>query len=268
MRKIFLLLFIIIGINNGYSQEKENLVQIETKYGKIKIKLYNETPLHRDNFLKLVNEGFYNDLLFHRVVKDFMIQGGDPGSRKTADSTHSEVAVPEQRIPAEILNPGLFHKKGALSAARTGNDVNPEKESSSSQFFIVTGKKYSEKDIKKLEDSRIEQTRQKLYNELQAENKGRIKDFYGSGDLDGLAAFRQGLYSQADEAAKIANPLFSAEQRQTYKDEGGTPHLDGEYTVFGQVIEGMDVVDKIQKEKTDPSDRPVNDIKMTIMVLE
>jgi len=269
MKRICLLLLILIAtMNNISSQENEALVSIETKFGKIKVKLYNETPQHRDNFLKLAREGFYNDLLFHRVIKDFMIQGGDPNSRNASDSTYLGVGDLDYKVPAEILNPQLFHRKGAFSAARTGNDVNPDKASSPTQFFIVTGKKYSEKDIKKIEDTRIDQAKQKRYNDLQAENKDKIKEFYSSGDLDGLAAFRQGLYVQAEEDARIAHPLLTAEQRQAYKEDGGAPHLDGEYTVFGQVIEGMDVIDKIQKEKTNASDRPVEDIKMNIIVLE
>lgn len=242
------------------------MVLIETDFGNIKVKLYNETPQHRDNFLKLAKEGFYKDLLFHRVIKDFMIQGGDPTSKGATDSTRLGAGDLDYKIPAEIVFPQRFHKKGALAAARTGNEVNPMRESSASQFYIVTGKTFSDKDLNKMESARFESTRQRLYNELQTENKAKIKEFYSSGDVDGLAVFRQGLYAKAGEEAMIQNPPFTAEQRETYKTTGGTPHLDGEYTVFGEIVEGMDVIDKIQKVKTSPNDRPLENIKMNVSV--
>ncbi len=269
MKKLFLLLFILIAtMNTMNSQEKEPMVLIETEFGNIKVKLYNETPLHRDNFLKLVKEGFYKDLLFHRVIKDFMIQGGDPSSRNQSDSTKLGTGDLDYKIPAEIVFPQYFHKKGALAAARTRNDVNPEKESSATQFYIVTGKKYSDKDMTKMETEKIERATQKVYNQLQADNKAKIKEFYSSGDLDGLAAFRQGLYAKAKEDSASENPVFTPEQRAAYSQMGGAPHLDGEYTVFGEVVDGWDVMDKIQKEKTAANDRPEKNIKMNIVVVE
>lgn len=267
MRKLFLFIFILFISMSSYinSQEKEAVVMIETDFGNIKLKLYNETPTHRDNFLKLVKEGFYKDLLFHRIVEDFMIQGGNPKTRLTGVDTLDL----DYTIPAEFKFPELYHKKGALAAARTGNNVNPSKASSGSQFYIVTGKKYSDKDLEKLERPKFERARQDIYNELQAENKERIKEYYSSGDLDGLAAFRQGLYAEAEKKALEETIIYSPEQRQIYKEIGGAPHLDGEYTVFGEVIEGLDVVNKIQKVKTDKkNDRPKEPVKMNIVVLE
>ena len=270
MKKIFVLFSLILTMaaNNVYAQEQDSLVLIKTEFGNIKLKLYNETPLHRDNFKKLISEGFYQDLLFHRVIKDFMIQGGDPASRTATDTTSLGSGDLDYTIPAEIRFPQYFNKKGALAAARTGNNVNPEKESSASQFYIVTGKTYSEKELNKMETERVEQAVQSLYNELQAENKAKIKEYYSSGDRDALAAFRQGLYAQAQETAKSDSSLvFSTAQRQAYTKEGGALHLDGEYTVFGEVIEGMDVVDKIQHVKTDKKDRPLKNIRMDIMLI-
>lgn len=268
MKKIFLLLFLVMTtLNTIQSQEKEPVVLIRTQYGDMRFRLYNETPLHRDNFVKLVKEEFYKDLLFHRVIKDFMIQGGDPNSRAASDTTHLGKGGPGYTIPAEIHYPQIFHKKGSLAAARTGNDSNPNKESSGSQFYIVVGKKYSDKDLRKMEDERIERARQTKYNDLQAENKAAIKEFYSSGDLDGLATFRQGLYTKASETAEAEFPRYSEQEREAYKN-GGTPHLNGEYTVFGEMIDGWDVLDKLQKVKTNSNDRPVDNLKMDIILIE
>lgn len=270
MKKIFLLFILIqtMVTNGAYSQGQDSLVLIKTEFGDIKIRLYEDTPLHRDNFKKLITEGFYKDLLFHRVIKDFMIQGGDPNSRAAADTTALGSGDLDYTIPAEIKFPKYFNKKGALAAARTGNDVNPERESSACQFYIVTGKTYSDKELNKIETERVERQTQILYNNLQAENKTQIKEFYSSGDRDGLAAFRQGLYTQAQETAKSDSTLvFSPEQRLAYTKEGGAIHLDGEYTVFGEVTDGMDVVEKIQEMKTDKKDRPQKDIRMDIILI-
>ena len=270
MKKIFLLLILIstMTTNSAHSQEKDSLVLITTEFGNIKLKLYDDTPLHKENFKKLINEGFYKDLLFHRVIKNFMIQGGDPNSRNASDTTALGSGDLGYTIPAEIKFPKHFNKRGALAAARTGNDSNPEKESSASQFYIVTGKTYSEKELNKIETERVERQVQALYNNLQADNKAKIKEFYSSGDRDGLAAFRQGLYAQSQETAKTDSTLvFSPEQRLAYTKEGGAMHLDGEYTVFGEVVEGMDVIEKIQQAKTDKKDRPIKDIKMDITLI-
>lgn len=269
MKKLyFLLLTFIMTITSVSSQEREALVLLKTEFGDIKLKLYNDTPRHRDNFLKLIKEGFYKDLLFHRVIEHFMIQGGDPTSRIAEDSVKIGSGDLGYTIPAEIVYPKYFHKKGALAAARTGNNVNPNRESSSSQFYIVTGKKLSEKDLNNMEKTRIERMKQEIYNKLQAENKSIIKEFYSSGDLDGLAAFRQGLYTRAGEEAQNSKATFTDEQRRLYQEIGGAPHLDGEYTVFGEVIDGFEVLDEIEKVKTDSNDRPKKEIKMDMVILE
>lgn len=192
---------------------KERIVEVTTSFGKMKIKLYNETPQHRDNFIKLASEGFYNDLLFHRVIKDFMIQGGDPQSKDAPADKMLGSGDVGYKIPAEF-NPALYHKKGALAAAR---DNNPEKASSGCQFYIVHGRKFADEDLNSFES-------------------------------------RMGF-------------KYTEQQRNDYKTIGGTPHLDRNYTVFGEVIEGLDVIDKIAAVQTKPGDRPVQDVKMTVKVI-
>lgn len=255
-------------MSNINSQEKDTLVVVETTFGNIKLKLYNETPLHKANFLKLINDSAYKDLLFHRVIKDFMIQGGDPQSRVAADGSSLGGGDLDYTVPAEFRLPTHFHKKGALAAARTGDEVNPEKQSSAIQFYIVTGKKYSDKDLTKMEKERQARTVQTRFNELQVEYKSAIKDFYSSGDRDALAELRQRLYAEAQEEAQTtAANVFTSEQRKAYKEIGGTPKLDGAYTVFGEVVEGMDVVEKIEKVKTNASDRPMENVKMDVKIV-
>jgi peptidyl-prolyl cis-trans isomerase B (cyclophilin B) len=200
-----------------YSQTKKNaIVEIITEYGTIKLKLYDETPLHRDNFLKLTQDSFFNGTLFHRVIKNFVIQGGDPDSRNALPDVELGNGGPGYEIPAEF-NPALWHKRGVLAAARENDDVNPERKSAGSQFYIVVGK---------------------LFND-----------------------------HKLDSFELKYNKKFTPEQREYYKTIGGTPHLDGRYTVFGEVIEGMDVVDKISVVATNKQDRPVKDVKMTVRIV-
>ncbi len=206
-----LLAFVLFAMS---SCNKETILLIETDYGNMKVKLYDETPIHKANFMKLAKEGFYNDLLFHRVISGFMIQGGDPNSKDAPASKRLGSGGPGYTLEAEI---GKYHFKGALSAARQGDAVNPEKKSSGSQFYIVQGKSIDGKTLDMME-----------------KQKG-IK--------------------------------YSIEDRKKYKELGGTPFLDNEYTVFGEVIEGLEVIDEIAKAQTAPGDRPVKDIKMKITLL-
>jgi len=197
--------------------EQVHLVRIITDFGDITLKLYNETPEHRDNFLKLAGEGFYDGVLFHRVINAFMIQGGDPNSKTAQPGQPLGTGGPDYTLPAEIV-PGLFHKKGALAAARLGDQQNPQRRSSGSQFYIVQGRVWTPEELDRMEQQR------------------------------GLA--------------------FTPEQRQTYTSIGGTPHLDAGYTVFGEVVEGIEVVDRIAAVQTGPGDRPLKDLSMKIIVLK
>ncbi len=183
------------------AQEVETLVLIDTDMGKIKVKLFNDTPQHRDNFIKNVKEHRYDGLLFHRVIKQFMVQAGDINSKDAPMEQHLGDGDLDYTIPAEIVYPKYFHKRGMFAAARTGDDENPERASSATQFYIVTGKFFT----------------------------------------------------------------FTPEQRQAYMLEGGTPHLDGKYTIFGEVVSGMKAVDKIQFTETNADDRPVKSIKIKSM---
>ncbi|MDR2764302.1 MAG: peptidylprolyl isomerase [Tannerella sp.] len=200
---------------NVFAQGREPVVLIDTDMGKIRVQLYNDTPLHRDNFIKLVNGHQYDGLLFHRVIKQFMIQGGDVKSKESPVGEKLGDGELDYTIPAEIVFPKYFHKRGQLCAARTGDEVNPERASSATQFYIVTGKHYTGRELDKME-----------------KEKG-IK--------------------------------LTPEQRQAYMIDGGTPHLDGTYTVFGEVIKGMKVVDKIQFVAVDANDRPSKNIRIKSM---
>ena len=243
-------------------------VQIKTTLGDITVRLYDETPLHRDNFLKLAREGYYDGTLFHRVIKNFMIQGGDPTSRGAAPSAHLGAGGPDYTIPAEF-NPALIHKKGALAAARQGDEVNPEKRSSGSQFYIVTGEVYSAGKLTQLEKQLAQQQLQSIFDNLVVENRSRILDCRKRRDQAGIMAIQEELQKRTYEIAKEQGaPKYSDAQREAYTTLGGTPFLDQNYTVFGEVIEGLDVVDKIQQVATRPGDRPVEDVSMTVVVVE
>lgn len=241
----------------------ETLVKIETSAGDIKVKLYNETPKHRDNFIKLVKEGTYEGTLFHRVIKDFMIQAGDPESKNAPKGKMLGAGDVGYTVPAEFVYPKFFHKKGALSAARQGDAVNPKKESSGCQFYIVTGKVYNDSTLLQMERQMNENKVSVFFNELAKKHMKEIYKMRKANDEDGLYDLQEKLIAQAQElAAKEPVFRFTPEQVEAYTTVGGTPHLDGEYTVFGEVVEGMDVVDKIQQVKTDRSDRPEEDVKI------
>lgn len=245
------------------SKNKETVVEITTSIGKIKVKLYNETPLHRDNFIKLAKEGFYDDILFHRVIKDFMIQAGDPNSRNAEKGKSLGEGGPGHTIPAEFVYPQLFHKRGALSAARTGDQVNPKKESSGSQFYIVWGTTYTNGKLDTMEQQFSSRIEQNIFNRLAASHRDSIMEYRRTRNQQALTELQEQLIAQTKtEAAQTGKFKFTEEQRKTYTTVGGTPHLDGEYTVFGEVIDGLEIVEKIQKCTTDGNDRPTEDIKI------
>ena len=237
--------------------------------GDITVRLYDETPLHRDNFLKLVSNRFFDGTLFHRVIKDFMIQGGDPESKGAPAGKSLGSGGPGYNVPAEIKPATLFHKRGALSAARLGDEVNPAKESSGSQFYIVWGKVYKAAELKQLEHQMKMQQEQNIFNTLAAEHREEIMNLRRNRDRNGLMALQDKLAKMAVEKSKEqGTPTFTPEQVEAYTTLGGTPFLDGGYTVFGEVEEGLEIVEAIQNVETLMGDRPKTDVVMNVTVTE
>ena len=241
-------------------------VKIQTMLGDIVVRLYDETPIHRDNFVKLVKEGYYDGTLFHRVIKDFMIQGGDPDSKGAPAGKMLGVGGPDYTLEAEIKD-GLFHKRGALAAARQGDEVNPERRSSGSQFYIVWGQIYNEGQLKQFSKQLKMQKIQAVFNQLASAHRDEIMQMRRNRDRAGLQELQDRLTAEAEKQAADYKRL-TEEQQKIYSTIGGTPHLDGQYTVFGEVEEGLDVVEMIQGTATARGDRPVDDIEMRISLVE
>lgn len=218
MKRLFSIFFLVAFVLSVYAQDERHEVQFLTNKGRIRVVLYNETPQHRDNFLRLVREGYYDGVLFHRVINRFMIQTGDSATRNLKEGEPIPDLPEPYKVPAEIKFPQFFHKRGALAAAREGDSVNPERASSMSQFYIVYGRIFS--------DAKLDKTQERV------------------------------------SKATNGTAIFTPEIREVYKTIGGTPHLDGQYTVFGEVIEGMDVVEDIEFVKTDEKDRPIEDVRI------
>ncbi len=250
------------------ADKNDVIVNISTTMGDIKALLYGDTPKHRDNFLKLVNEGFYNGTLFHRVINEFMIQAGDPESKGAPAGKRLGAGGPGYNVEAEIVYPRHFHKRGALAAARQGDNVNPERKSSGSQFYIVTGKAYSEAQLMQMEKQMQMMQQQDIFNRLASERRDTIMQLRRNGDHAGIQKLQEELIALTEtEAAK--NPAkLTDEQKKAYMEAGGTPHLDSQYTVFGEVLEGLDVVEKIEKVPTLPGDRPKDDVKILNITVE
>lgn len=244
-------------------------IKINTTEGEIVVRLYDETPKHRDNFIKLAKEGYYDGTLFHRVIKDFMIQGGDPNSKDAPAGKMLGTGGPGYTVPAEFVYPQLFHKRGALSAARQGDEVNPNRESSGSQFYIVWGKVYKPQELKQMERQLAMQQEQMVFNKLVADNRAKIMDLRRNRDQAGLQELQDDLIAQTKATcAEMPKPEFTTEQVEAYTTVGGTPFLDNQYTVFGEVESGLEVVEKIQNTATAPGDRPKVDISMTMEVVQ
>ena len=244
-------------------------VKIHTTQGDILVGLYDETPLHRDNFLRLAAEGYYDGTLFHRVIRDFMIQGGDPESKGASANQSLGTGGPGYTIPAEILAPKFFHKRGVLSAARQADQVNPKRESSGSQFYIVWGKTYKMNELKQMEKQMGMQMEQNIFNQLAKEHHDEIMNFRRNRDRQGLMELQDQLVDETKKRCKEEGyPKFTDEQVKTYTEMGGTPFLDNQYTVFGEVEEGLDVVEKIQNCETLRGDRPKEDISMVVSLIE
>jgi peptidylprolyl isomerase len=248
-------------IDNGSGTIK---IMVVTDMGTMKIRLYNETPLHRDNFVKLVKEHYFDSLLFHRVIQNFMIQGGDPDSKKAPPGVLLGDGGPPYTVPAEF-NQKLFHKKGVIAAARDSDFDNPSQASSGSQFYIVQGRVWTDS-LLKIQARRI--TKMKLFNTVinRAENKEYLEKYkrYNKAELVDSVKY---IYDIIDKKVETELPnvpmyTFSPEQIAAYTTIGGTPHLDNSYTVFGEVYEGLDVIDKIAAVKTDKNNRPMDDVRI------
>lgn len=269
MQKLFLVfLGISLFLVTGCAQKKDQLVTIKTKYGDMYAILYDETPKHKENFIKLAKEHYFDSLLFHRVIEGFMIQGADPESKHAGPNQRLGNGGPGYTIPAEI-NPKLFHEKGALSAARLSDAMNPEKASSGSQFYIVQGTKQSESQLK-VDPDKYNRALQQFFQK--AENqpyRDSINSFIQRQDQHGFQTYVENLKPVVEKQLGISvDRDISPEVVKAYTTIGGTPQLDGQYTVFGKVIKGLDVIDKIAAAPRDMNDRPVEDIRMTVTVEE
>jgi cyclophilin family peptidyl-prolyl cis-trans isomerase len=233
------------------------VIQIKTTLGDIKIRLYDDTPVHKTNFIRLINSGIYDNVTFHRVIKDFMIQSGDPTTRNGEAKLFPD-SLSAYTIPAELnLH---FHKKGALAAARKGNDENPEMRSSGTQFYIVQGVKYSDQELDQAEriiNSNIKQAEFNRILKHTADSLSSLGNSPSESEIQDLASVTMFNYLSTAKPYKIQE-----DQRAVYKTIGGTPRLDGTYTVFGEVLEGLDVVDRIASVPTGMNDRPVDDIRI------
>lgn len=242
-------------------------VKISTTLGDIIVRLYDETPLHRDNFLKLAKEGYYDGTLFHRVIKNFMIQGGDPDSKGAPAGKQLGTGGPGYTIEAEI-KPKFIHKRGALAAARQGDEVNPERRSSGSQFYIVWGQQYNAGQMGQLQKQMEMQQLQSAFNALVQEHRAEVMQLRRDRNRAGLQELQDKLVAEAEAKVKASGGGLTEAQKEAYTTVGGTPHLDGQYTVFGEVEEGLDIVEMIQQAATAPGDRPVDDISMNVTIVE
>ncbi len=249
------------------TRDTNRMVEINTDLGKMVVLLYNETPLHRDNFIKLVEQKFYDSLLFHRIIKGFMIQGGDPTSKNADSSAMLGNGDVGYKIPAEIVS-GLWHKRGALAAAR---DNNPEKASSGCQFYIVDGQKFKREQLAQAMNQKNLNRKQKIFYDLIQKDSinATISAFQTAKDKDGLTKYIETLKPSVD-ALYIQSGgdfIYDEPQVETYETIGGAPHLDGDYTVFGELVEGYDVLDKIANVDKGSSDRPLQNIRMKMRML-
>ena len=269
MKKIFALMLwaccLVCAGCTSQQGEKETEVVLETTVGEIRLKLYNDTPGHRDNFVQNVKDGLYTGVTFHRVIRNFMIQTGDPKTRPQG----YEVKLNEQGdtipewIPAEIVWPKHFHVRGMLAAAREGDEENPKWMSDKFEFYIVTGKVQSDDDIDNMEKAREQRDAELLYQQKQLANKEKLDALRAARDRDGLSDLLEKLQDEAKWEVSENPPItYPKDVRKAYRVHGGAPWLDNEYTVFGEVVKGMDAVETIQKVKTDATDKPLKEIRI------
>ena len=258
-KKAVLLFFLISLIScNAPGGNENTTVLLKTTLGDIKIKLYDGTPAHRDNFIRLVNSSFYDGVSFHRIIKNFMIQAGDPATRSSSSKNLPD-SLKTFTLPAEFNNM-YFHKKGALAAAREGSDVNPEMRSSGTQFYIVQGVKYNDSELNLAEQQINSNMKQSRFNNFLKQTADSVRlagKTMTDAKIQEIASVKMFQYLTTYKNFKIPD-----EQRKAYNTVGGTPRLDGTYTVFGEVTEGLDIVDKIADVPTDSNDKPLNDIKI------
>ncbi|MBM3176433.1 MAG: peptidylprolyl isomerase [Bacteroidetes bacterium] len=271
MRYILLAVLLVAGSCAGDEGPKDFLVTISTPMGEMYAILYDETPRHKENFIKLAKEGFFNETLFHRVIQEFMIQGGDPDSRDAAPDKQLGNGGPGYTVPAEF-RPGLIHERGALSAARLGDQVNPEKASSGSQFYIVQGKVWKEFELDQFryDQEKMMSGMRRMFELPQYRPLlDTLNELYASGNIQ---AYTGKIFSQVGEVEKFTGEKiqkeFTPEQVKTYTTIGGSPHLDGGYTVFGKVIGGLEVIDNIAAVSKNELDRPLENIPMEVSVEE
>lgn len=268
-RTILTLLMIFSLTIYSCAQDNSSLVLVETDFGNITLKLYEETPKHRDNFLKLVEEGFYDGTLFHRVIDGFMIQGGDPDSKNAPAGVQLGTGGPGYTVDAEIEYPKFFHKKGALAAARQSDHVNPEKKSSGSQFYIVQGEVLEEENIERLETMKNQQQQQTVFMKYITPFRTQLEEFQATGDREGFEKLINQLREDAEkEIAELLPYKLTKEEIEAYTTIGGTPQLDGEYTVFGEVVEGLDVINKIASVEKNHADRPLTDVAIKMSIIK
>jgi peptidyl-prolyl cis-trans isomerase B (cyclophilin B) len=271
MNKLFSFVFILILVSGCGQGKSDYVLTIKTKYGDMTAILYDETPLHKKNFIKLAEEKFFDSLLFHRVIQGFMIQGGDPDSKKVQPGAHLGNGGPGYTVPAEF-SPKFFHEKGALSAARLGDNMNPKKESSGSQFYIVQGTVLKQADLDglKYDQAKLMAGLRQMYQTMTDHSMfDSLNQVYASGDMQAYQIKLNSMAPRVEKATgvKVTRESFLNEDKiKAYTTVGGSPHLDGEYTVFGKVIKGLEVIDKIAAVQRDQADRPLEDIRMTVTV--
>lgn len=271
MSRLLTPLFVFLVLFTSCAQQKDYVVTFKTPYGEMVAILYDDTPKHKENFIKLAREHYFDSMLFHRIIKGFMIQAGDPNSKKAQPGERLGMGGPGYTIPAEF-NPAHFHVKGALSAARLGDGPNPRKESSGSQFYIVQGTVLTPADLQaaSLDQNKLMTGLRKMFEN--PANQGLLDSLnrlYYAGDV---SAYQRRLFELAPRVEKATGlkvtKTFIPEQVNAYTTIGGSPHLDGEYTVFGKVIRGLEVIDKIAAVETDPGERPLNDVRLAVTVQE